>query len=86
MPLDALGLSSGDPEDANSTEWLRPLGGPSPWGFRPLLATGIAVYLALFHIILYFTPLMPQLQKRFEEFVPEHNRRCAKAEMAVLSF
>lgn len=86
MPHVALGLSSGDAADADSTEWLRPLRALSPWSFRPLLATGVALNVATLHVMRFFIPLMPELLVRAAELAREHQRVCARAELPHLAF
>jgi hypothetical protein len=84
MPLHSLGMMSGDPEDAESSEWLRPLRVPSPWSFRPLLATGVGLNIALVHMVPFFITRIPNAASRLATFAEEHNQRCERADMAVL--
>ena len=78
-------FSSRDPMDSDATAWLRPLRSPSPWEFRPILATGAALKLGLYHLLVHFTPRMPELITRATEFAREHKKICTKAGLAVLS-
>jgi hypothetical protein len=85
MPVLAAASASGDPADENNQEeWLRPLRAPSPWSFRPILATSTALYLALVAVIPHFVSLAPEWVVRLETFRKEHERRCRKAEMPSL--
>lgn len=84
MPLMALAVASGEPGSENSLEWLRPLRVSSPWKFRPVLATVLAVTLALSEILAYFGSRIASISK-FPQFRKEHNRRCKLAKMPVLA-
>jgi hypothetical protein len=87
MPLLATGAASGLPGSEIDPELLRPLRTASPWAFRAILCTGMAVDLALLHVLNYFAPhLATQVVPRFREFQKEHTRRCERADLSVLGF
>lgn len=86
MPLLATAAASGLPGSDKDPEWLRPLRVPSPWGFRPILAAGMAVNVALANVLTYFGARMQPRVAKYFDFKKEHNIRCMRAEMPVLAF
>jgi hypothetical protein len=86
MPVMAAATASGDPVDATSMEWIRPLRATSPWAFRPVLSTTMAVNLALMSFFVCFVPRAPGWIERMQEFGRMQEKRCKDTVVPPMTF